>query len=220
MHPQNIFGEAILLFVVGIILIIRDRGSASVSNTYDSLLGWLLIVLSFIRMSELFSSFADSHIHARTIVWLMTLIPVVIFSWLTYYHSDRFDVLLLLVLSIAYLIAITLSLMISDAGYDVVSPNSCVGASNGIYRWIRTDGSLTFLPFSYYMILTLALIYLTAFSVASRDYWVLVTLTTIAYITAFIISSEVRRNPQETLGSVTCLTMLAVGVVAIFLVPG
>ncbi len=216
LHPQNIFGESILLFVVGLLLIVRDRGSAVSSMTHDPLLGSLLIIFSFIRMIEFLGASRDSHIMARAIVWFMWTIPIAILAWLAFVYR-RWDIGVLLGLSIAAIIAVTIYLISGSGGYDIISPDQRVGASNGIYTWIRTDGVMNFLPFTFYILLAVTLIYLTFFSLVDKFYWILVAATVIAFVIASICIPEIT---LATLGSLSSLVMLAVGVLAILLVPG
>lgn len=219
MHPQNVFGEAVLLFVTGLVLIIRDRGSAVASTAYDTLLGMITILFSIIRLIEFLGGCRDGHIMARALLWFMWLLPTIVFGWLLYHHR-RLDLAILIGVSVGFLIGTTIYLISGSGGYDIVAPDSTIGASNGIYSWIRTDGAMQFLPFSFYIILALALIYLSAFSVMDRVYWLLVAVTVAAYLIAGLYIQSVRTHPLTTLGSLTTLIMLGLGIFTVLLVPG
>lgn len=219
MHPQNVFGEAVLLFVTGLVLIIRDRGSAVASTAYDTLLGCLLILFSAIRLIEFMGGSRDGHIMARALVWFMWLLPVIIFAWLLWHHR-RLDVGILLGIAVAAMITVTVYLLSGSGGYDIITPSGEVGSSNGVYSWIRTDGAMQFLSFSFYLLLTVALIYLTAWSMADRVFWLLVGLTVAAYLIAGLYIPQVRAHPLTTLGSLTTLVILGLGVFTVLLVPG
>ncbi len=218
-HPQNVFAEAILLFFTGLALLIRDRGSAVSSTAYDSLLGFLLLVFSAIRLTEMLAGLRDGHVLSRMLVWLMWTIPVVISGWLTH-TQRRLDVGILLGISIAALCVATVYLIAGYGAYDVVIPNAAVGASNGVYTWIRTDGGRHFLPLIYYLLLAAVLIFLTIFSMADRTYWLLALVAIGAFVLAAIFVPEAVRDPLGTLGSLTTLVMLGLGIFTVLIVPG
>lgn len=220
MHPQNIFSEAVLLFVIGILLILRDRGSAEASTNYDHLLAGILLVMALIRLCEFMSGAHDGFVMGRAIVWSMWLIPLLLFVWMTVIYQ-RLDTGVMSVVCAIFLIVATLCLINGMGGYDLIPPNLEVGASSGIYQWIRTDGSATFMPFGFYVLLTIALIYLTALSLADRVYWIFAAITAAGFLLgAVAVPHLIMNNPSATLGSLSTLVMLAVGVVAIILVPG
>lgn len=219
MHPQNIFAEAVLLFVIAVLLFVRDRGSAMPSTQYDMLLAGVLMILSFVRLAEFMGGSQDGHILSRSIVWLMWLLPVIIFIWLTCVHR-RLDMGVMLVLSICFLIVVTLMLITGNGGYDLVPPDQSVGTSNGVYHWIRTDGGLSFLPMAFYILLAVALVYLTALSIRDSSYWILAGATTVGFVLGAGLVAQVTKNPLATLGSLSTMVMLGVGMVAILMAPG
>jgi hypothetical protein len=219
MHPQNIFGEAILLFVTGIVLIVRDRGSAMGSTAYDTLIGCLLILFALIRMFEFLGGSRDGHVMARSLVWLMWIIPVILFGWLLFVHR-RVDLGVMLGVSLGFLIGVTIYLAAGAGGYDIITPDQRVGASTGVYNWVRTDGSQHFMAFSFYVILAVALIYLTILSMTDKIYWLLVGVTVAAYIVAAWYIPQVKQDPLATLASLSTLVMLGLGVFTVLIVPG
>lgn len=219
MHPHNIFSEAVLLFVIAVILFVRDRGSASASTPYDSLLAGILFVLSLVRLAEFIGGSQDGHIFARTIVWLMWLLPIVVLLWLSIqYH--RWDTIVLTVLAVGFLAFVFVVMASGSGGYDIIPPDQRVGTSNGIYQWVRTDGASAFLPLSFYVFLAISLIYLTTLSIRDGFYWVYASLILFGFATAAIIVPQIVKDPMATLGSVSTLVMLAVGMISIFLAPG
>lgn len=171
-------------------------------------------------MIELLGGSRDGHVMARAIAWIMWLIPVAILGWLTFVHR-RLDLGIALVFSIFCTIFVALCLMTGHGSYDILPPpNEGVGSSNGVYSWIRTDGSRLFLPVIYYILLTIALIYLTAFGLKERTYWILIGVTVLAYAISAIFIPQITRQPLATLGSLSTMVMLGVGVFAVLLVPG
>lgn len=219
MHPQNVFGEVVLLFIAGLVLLIRDRGSAVSSTAYDTLIGCLALLFSIIRLLEFLGGSRDGQTAARALLWFMWLLPVIILAWQLYHHR-RLDVGILLAISVLTLIGITVYLLSGSGGYDIISPDNSIGSSNGVYSWIRTDGVMHFLPFGFYVLLAVALIYLTALSIMDRVYWLLVGVTVAAYIIAGCYIPQVRMHPLTTLGSLTTLIILGLAVFTVLLVPG
>lgn len=190
------------------------------STPYDTLLAGILILLSLVRLSELQGGAQDGHVMARTIVWLMWLIPIILFVWILIVHR-RIDAAVMLVISIAFLIIVTLFLINGSGGYDLIQPDQNVGTSNGIYQWVRTDGASLFLPWSFYTLLAIALIYLTALSIRDGVYWILAGVTLTGFVVGAILAPNmILKSPSTTLGSLSTIVMLVVGFVALLLAPG
>lgn len=220
MHPQNIFSEVLLLLLIGLILVIRDRGSAESSTNYDPLLGGTLIILSLVRYCEFLSQFEESQIRARFIVWFMWFLPILVLAWLLY-HNRRIDLIVILVVGLIMLIGATIALLAGEGGYNIIpSTPQTVGISNGVFIWFRIDGRQLFMPFSYYILLTVALIYLTCLYGCDPTYWIFAGITTIGFLIGAILIPQVVKQPLATLGSLSTLVMLGVGVAAIFMAPG
>jgi hypothetical protein len=219
MHPQNIFGEAVLLFVIAIILLVRDRGASVSSTNYDALLAGVLFVFSLIRLNEFIATGPDSHVAARAVVWLMWTLPSIITGWL-YYHHRRLDLLLLLIANLVSLAVATVFLISGDGGFDLLLPNTSSGGSSGVYCWVRTDGCPLFMSVYYYALLTITLIYLTAFCAPDQQYLLFAGVTAISFGIGAIAVPQVMKTPVATLGSLATLVMLGIGVLAIFIAPG
>lgn len=161
----------------------------------------------------------DGHVMTRGIFWFMWTIPVAIMSYLTYYNR-RIDVAIMLAITLVALVVVTLYIISGGGAFNIIPPDQNPGTSNGIYTWIRTDGAPNFLPFPYYIILTVALIYLTAFSIKDRLYWALAVATAFGFLLGALFVPQVLKNPGGTLGSLATLVMLGVGTLAILLAPG
>lgn len=219
MHPQNVFGECLLLFLLATILIVRERGSAISSTNYDALLSGILYVLAIVRFLEYVSAARDSHIMARGVVWFMWLIPVVILAWLIY-HYNRIDLIVMLIITFCLLIGTTLSLMSGAGEYDLITPGMNVGASHGVFSWVRTDRAPLFLSFGFYLALVVSLIYLVSLRAWDRGFWILAGLVIAGFVIGAILIPDVRQNPLATLGSLSTLVMMTVAFITILMVPG
>lgn len=240
MHPNNIFGEAILLLILGLTLVVRDRGCATTSTYYDTLIGSLLFIFAAIRWMEYGAAISDLVTTARITVALAWGIPVAILVWLFCTRGGggssgtplRVDLLVFMIASIIGLIMTTVALIMGCGGYAMIRPDTTCGSSCGLFQWVRTDGSNMFMSPAFYIFLFAGLVYLVLFSAMDYSFWIIAFTAAFGMALGSAITSQLgatchsatsptpKVEPLATAGSLATLVMIVVGVVTILLAPG
>lgn len=219
MKPFNIFAQSALLFVIGALLILRSPNTQSV----DRLFGFIMLLFAVTRMLEFTSiKFSTEHM-GRSIAFVMWFIPLVLLLS-SFAEKRRPDIFAACLVSVFFLLYYFVQLLgnYNDKFY-ITSPNRDVGPTDGMFGWNHSNSNnmqVSFLPFLFYLMLTVSLIYTVASFFTSLTFW----LGFIAVLISAIVGSYVihlyHGEIMPYFWSTLSISFLAIGIFMTLLSPG
>lgn len=220
MRPFNIFSQSALLFLLGSILLLRSH----VSKPTDKMLGGTLIIFSLIRLLEFISIKSSNEESARaiaTIIWFLPL-TIMICCFLENKRLDTLSVLLVVIAGLIYYFAVNISIF-SDH-YTLISPNRLPGDTNGLFSWLHfnSNGDVTplFLPFAFYLLLTVSVMYMISTFVSSNTFWILFSSIIVSSVIGSVVVSILYSHLSTYFWSMFSFVLIVTGTLSILLFPG
>jgi len=177
-------------------------------------------MLRLIEFSSIKTGQEENGRALATLIWLLPLLMMIC----CLAENKRFD-------TAFFVAAIVLGLLfyfirnctIYSDHYYVVSPDRRPGESNGLFSWEHTNSSnefIPFLPFLFYMALTIAIIYSIGTFASNYAFWILFGSIVIASIIGGITVFFLYDQFLSYFWSMMSLILIAVGTIAILMQPG
>lgn len=219
MYPFNIFAQSIILFVLGVLLILRSTTTQAV----DRFFGVILVVFSITKLLEFVSLKYTTEQSGRSIAFFVWFVPLILLV-ACFAEKRRPDLFAAVLMSLFFLVYNMVQLMsnFSDK-YRITSPDRNVGPSDGLFGWVRHDANnvqIPFFPLFFYLILTVAVVYTIGTFVSNLTFWLLAASTAVSCIVGGLIINMYHGEVMTYFWSMFSIALIAIGTFITLLSPG